>query len=83
MVTCEHRLHANLLDLETTFVDGIYEYKLYEKRDNYPFFIAHMSDLFGNIPTYVFYDSILSEILKIAKCPLKLSHLFQKLNICF
>ena len=31
-------------------------YKLYEKTGNYPFYIAHMPDLFGSIPTYIFYD---------------------------
>ena len=32
-----------------------------------------MSDLSGNIPAYVFYGSILSEFLRIAKCTLKFS----------
>ena len=57
-------------------------YKLYEKTGNYPFYIAHMPDLFGSIPTNVFYDWILAEILRTTKCTLKLPELFQKLKSC-
>ena len=35
MSTSWTALHATFLDL-----DDIYEYKLYDKRDNYPFFIV-------------------------------------------
>ena len=37
----------------------------------YPFFIIHMSDVSGNYPAYVFYGSILSELIRIAKCTSK------------
>ena len=47
---CKHHgLHATFLDQDITVVDGIYEYKLYDKRDNYPFFIVRMPDLSGKI----------------------------------
>ena len=37
---CEyHGLHAAFLDLDITVFDGIHEYKLYEKRDDFPFFL--------------------------------------------
>ena len=32
---------------------GIYELKVYDKRDNYPFFITRMPDLNGIIPVCV------------------------------
>lgn len=40
-----HELHATFLDL-----DDIYEYKLYDKRDNYPFFIACIPHLSCKAP---------------------------------
>lgn len=42
------------LDLGITDVDGIYEYEIYNKRDNYSFFIVRILDLSDNIPAYVF-----------------------------
>lgn len=67
-----HGLHTTFFDLDITVFDGIYKYKLYVKRDNYPFFIARVPHLKGNVPAYNFYGSILSEFLRIAKWILKL-----------
>lgn len=37
---CEHHgIHTTFLDLDVTVVDCIYECKLCDKRDNYPFFL--------------------------------------------
>ena len=48
---CEHEgCHATFLDLDITVVNGIYVYKLFDKRDNFPFFSVRMPDLSGNIP---------------------------------
>ena len=44
--------------------------KLYDKRDGFPFFIIRMPDLSGNIPSHVFYGSVMSEFLRIARCTL-------------
>ena len=41
---------------------------MHDKRDNFPFEIVRMSDLSGNIPSTIFYGTILSEILRIARC---------------
>ena len=49
-------LNATFLDLDVTDVDGIYEFKFCDKRDNYLFFVVRLPDLGGNIPAYVFYD---------------------------
>ena len=52
---CEHHgLHATFLDLSITDDDDIYEYKLYDKRNSYPFFIICIPDLSGSIPAYFF-----------------------------
>ena len=68
---CEHSgSHATFLDLEITIVDGIFVFKLFDKRDNFPFFIVRMPDLSGNIPSHVFYGSVMSEFLRIARSTL-------------
>ena len=66
---CDHSgSHATFLDLEITIVDGIFVFKLFDKRDNFPFFIVRMPDLSGNIPSHVFYGSVMSEFF--ANCSL-------------
>ena len=68
---CEHQgTHATFLDLDINILDGIFVYKLFDKRDGFPFFIVRMPDLSGNIPSHVFYGSIMSEFLRIARCTL-------------
>ena len=68
---CEHQgTHATFLDLEINISDGIFVYKLFDKRDNFPFFIVRMPDLSGNIPSHMFYGSVMSEFLRISRCTL-------------
>ena len=68
---CEHLgTYATYLDLEITIVDGVFVFKLFDKRDGFPFFIVRMPDLSGNIPDHVFYGAIMSEFLRIARCTL-------------
>ena len=68
---CEHQgLHATFLELEINVQQNIFVYKLFDKRDGFPFFIIRMPDLNGNIPSHVFYGSIMSEFLRIARCTL-------------
>jgi len=65
---CEHEgTHATFYDLDINIVNGKYIYKLFDKRDNFSFFIVRMPDLSGNIPSHVFYGSIMSEFLRIAR----------------
>lgn len=71
---CEHQgSHATFLDLEINIIDGMFVYKLFEKRNDFPFFIVRMPDLRGNIPSHVFYGSIMSEFLRISRCTLRYS----------
>ena len=71
---CEHEgNHATFLDLDISIVDGTFVYKLFDKRDDFPFTIVRMPDLNGNIPSNMFYGSTMSEFLRIARCTLLLS----------
>lgn len=68
---CEHHgTHATFLELDISVKDGVFVYKLFDKRDDYPFFIVRMPDLSGNIPSHVFYGSVMSEFLRIARATL-------------
>ena len=64
--------HATFLDIDIKIENGKFIYKLFDKRDQFPFFIVRMPHLLSNIPSSIFYGSILSEFLRIARCTLKL-----------
>ena len=86
-VKCEHEgQHATFLELDITVQEGLFVYKLFDKRDDFPFFIVRMPDLSGNIPDHVFYGSVMSEFLRIARATLfytdfipKASQLFHRM----
>ena len=63
--------HATFLELDINIVENMFVYKLFDKRDAFPFFIVRMPYLESNIPSFVFYGSFKSEILRIAKNTLK------------
>ena len=63
-----HTTHATFLDLDITVENDIFCYKLYDKRDAFPFFIVRMPHRDSNIPSKIFYSSIYSEILRISRC---------------
>ena len=70
-VKCEHDgQHATFLELDISIQGGLFIYKLFDKRDDFPFFIVRMPDLSGNIPDHIFYGSIMSEFLRIARASL-------------
>ena len=80
----EHKgTHATFLDLDITIINNIFIYKLFDKRDDFPFSIIRMPDLSGNIPAHVFYGSIMSEFLRIARCTLLLSDFIPRANSLF
>ena len=45
-----------------------FNFQLFDKRDEFPFSIVRMPDLSGNLPSFIFYGSIMSEFLRIARC---------------
>ena len=53
-------------------------YKLFDKRDAFPFSIVRMPDLSGNIPSHVFYGSVFSEFLRIARATLRYADFLPK-----
>ena len=66
---CEHEgIHATFLELDILVKEDIFIYKLFDKRDTFPFSIVRMPDLTGNIPSSMYYGSIMSEFLRIACC---------------
>ena len=64
-------LHATFLDLDITIQDNIFVYKLFDKRDAFPFSIVHMPHLDSNIPSNIFYGAFFSETLRVARCSLR------------
>ena len=64
-------LEASFLDLSITLENKHFNTKLFDKRDAFPFSIVRMPDLNGNILCHVFYGSIFSEFLRIARATLK------------
>ena len=62
---------------------GEFVYKLYDKRDEFPIFVVCMPDRSSNIPSYIFYGTIMSEIVKIARSTLLLDDLIPKMGALF
>ena len=75
----EHKgQHATILELDVSILNKIFVYKLFDKRDGFPFSIVKMPYLSSNIPYNIFYNTILSEILRIARCSLFYSDFLTK-----
>jgi hypothetical protein len=71
---CEHQgTHATFLDLDINVVENIFVYKLFDKRDEFPFSIIKMPDRSSNIPRFIFYGTIMSEFIRIARSTLLLN----------
>ena len=75
--------HATFLALDVTVKDGIFVYKLFDKRDAFTFPIVRMPFLDSNIPSSIFYGAIFSEILRIARCTLKFEDVVPRLQDLF
>ena len=81
ILKCEHQgTHATFLDIDITIADGIFVYKLFDKRDEFPFFIVRMPHISSNIPSYIFYGTVLSEFLRIARSTLLLADFLPRVN---
>ena len=62
-----HGLLVTFHDLNINVADGIYEYKLDDKKCKHPVNNARTPDPSGNIHAYIFHGSILSEFFRITK----------------
>ena len=60
--------HVTFLDLDIKIEDGIFIYKLSDKRDKFPFLTVSMAYFESNIPLTTLYGSIFSEFLCIGRC---------------
>ena len=69
---------ATFLDLDITILDNKFVYKIYDKREDFPFSIVKMPFYSSNIPSHVFYGSIFSEFLRISRCTLLYKDLIPK-----
>ena len=49
------------MDLDIKINGDKFVYKLYDKRDEFPFFVVRMPDRRSNIQTYIFYGTIRSD----------------------
>ena len=63
---------ASFLNLHIRIQDGIFVYGLYDKRDDFPFFIVRMPHRDSNIPESIFYSALVGEFLRIARSSLLL-----------
>ena len=80
-------VHASFLSLDITISDGIFVYKLFDKRDAFPFSIVRMPYTSSNIPETIFYSAMVGEFLRIAHSTLlykdflpKATELVRRLN---
>ena len=73
--------HATFLDLDITIKDGIFVYKLFDKRDAFGFPIVRMPFIESNIPSNIFYGAVFSEILRIARCTLLFEDVVPRLQV--
>ena len=66
---------ASFRDLDITNKDNVFIYKLFDKRDKFPFFIVRMSHLSMH---FIFYGLFYSELLRIARCTVVFSNFTPK-----
>ena len=69
---------ATFLNLDIRIEQGQFVYKLYDKRDAFPFSIVRMPYLSSNIPKTIFYSVLVGEFLRIARATLLVSDFIPK-----
>ena len=72
--------HATFLDLDITIVDGRFETKLFDKRDDFPFSIVRFPYKCSNMPNKMFYSTIGAEFLRIARATSRIEDLILTLS---
>ena len=83
---CEHHereKHATFLDLDIKISGDKFIYKMFDKRDEFSFSVVRMPYMDSNIPSYIFYGTIRSEIIRIARSTLLLDDLIPRLGALF
>ena len=69
----ENTQTASHLDLDLEINDGIFNSKLYDIREAFPFSVVRMPHLESNIPSKMFYSTISAEVLRICRATSKFS----------
>ena len=72
------KIATNLLNLDIIIMEGTFVYKLFGKRDCFPFSIVRMSHIESNIPHNAFYSAIKGGFLRIASSNLCLRDFISK-----
>ena len=81
---CEHQGNrATFLELDIVIENGVFVYKLFDKRDDFPFTIVRMPDLSSNIPDHVFYGSFTAEVKRIGRATLRYQDFLPRLKEIF
>ena len=70
--------HATFLNLDISIIDGRFIYKLFDKRDEFPFFIVRMPHMDSNIPRSIFYSALVGEFLRIGRSTLLVTDFLPK-----
>ena len=52
--------------------------KLNDKNENFSFHIVCMSNFHSNIPSFIFYETVMSELLRIAKSSSSVASVYEK-----
>ena len=61
------------LDLDLRNDEKVFNRKLYDKRDAFPFSVVRMPHYQSNMPSTMFYSTITAEVLRICRTTLKFS----------
>ena len=70
--------HASFLNLDISICEGVFVYKLFDKRDDFPFSIVRMPHIDSNIPESIFYSALVGEFLRIARSTLLINDFIAK-----
>ena len=72
---------ASFLDLSVEVRDSKFSTELFDKRDNLSLYINHMPYLDSNVPPKIYYASIGSEIVCIARTTTDLINMVKRVNL--
>ena len=73
--------HVSFLDLFIEIINEKFQYKLFDKRDNFAFQIIRMPYYDSNIPFFTFYGTIFSEFLRIARSSSQVTDFINRAHI--
>ena len=74
---------ATFLCLSIKIEDRRFIYKLFDKRDDFPFFIVRMPHMSSNIPQSIFYSALVGEFLRIGRSTLRFEDFVPKAKELF